>query len=482
MRTDYDVVEYPHRPFSQTSPDRLAVLGMLFGMEPALPSKCRVLELGCGSGGNLIPLADLNPGSSYLGLDLAQTPIDAGRKRIESLGLQNIRLEQMNVMDFPESEGEFDYIILHGLFSWVPEPVRLRILEICRKHLSPNGMAYISYNAYPGGHIRQAWRDIMLFHTRQFQDPKVKVQQARGMLGLVAHGTTRTDAAHQLAKEDHEKRLDVGDAAIFHDDLAECWQPFYFHEFASLAAAHGLQYVGEANYPDMLPSGLTPEGEAAMHAVEKAGIVMFEQYLDFLKLRRFRQTVVCREGVELRRPADLAAVERMFVSAPIRQVEVEDKNAPPGAVAFQNAINEVTVTSTNSVTVAALNAIAAAWPSTVSFDDLVQVCGGNRVALREILHTLYGASLLGLHAVPRKGANVAGDKPLVWRVARLEASIDIALPHLYHGSIELTDQEVRKLILLCDGEHTKAELAAAVPSLDLEENLHKIARAGLLLA
>lgn len=482
MRTDYDVVEYPHRPFSQTNPDRLAVLAMLFGMEPALPSKCRVLELGCGSGGNLIPLADLYPESTYLGLDLAQTPIDAGRKRIESLGLRNIRLEQMDVMDFPASEGEFDYIILHGLFSWVPEPVRIRILEICQKHLSPNGMAYISYNAYPGGHIRQAWRDIMLFHTRQFDQPKDKVTQARGILGLVAHGTTRKDAAHELAKEDHQKRLEVGDAAIFHDDLASCWQPFYFHEFASLAAAHGMQYLGEANYPDMLPAGLTPEGEAAMRSVEKAGIVLFEQYLDFLKLRRFRQTVLCRENVELRRPANLEAIERMHVSAPIRQVEVEDKAAPPNAIAFQNGINEVTVTSTNPVTIAALRAISDAWPSTVSFDQLADAAGGNRHAIREVLHTLYGASLLSLHAVPRKGARVAGDKPLIWRVARLEASIDIALPHFYHGSIELTDEEVRKLVLLCDGQHTRAELAAAVPSLDLEENLHKIARAGILVA
>ena len=163
--TEYDVIEYPHRPFAQLQPDRLAVLGTMFGMASPDPACCRVLELGCGSGGSLVPLAALHPGSSFLGIDLARTPVEQGRRRIDALGLANLRLEQMDVMAFPPEAGEFDYIIAHGLFSWVPEPVRESILRLCHRHLAPQGIACISYNTYPGCRIRQVFRDMMLFHT-----------------------------------------------------------------------------------------------------------------------------------------------------------------------------------------------------------------------------------------------------------------------------------------------------------------------------
>ena len=94
MQTPYDRVPYPGLPFAQTHPDRLATLAILFGLAPAPVTGCRVLELGCGDGGNLIPMAFEQPGSEFLGIDLARSGIEQGRRAIESLGLPNIRLEQ----------------------------------------------------------------------------------------------------------------------------------------------------------------------------------------------------------------------------------------------------------------------------------------------------------------------------------------------------------------------------------------------------
>ncbi len=482
MATEYDVIEYPHRPFSQTQPDRLAVMGTLFGMQPASPAKCRVLELGCGSGGNLIPLADLSPESTFLGLDLAQTAIDAGQIRVDKLGLRNIRLQQMDVMEFPADAGEFDYIIAHGLISWVPEPVRGKILEICEKHLAPQGIAYISYNAYPGCYMRRMWREMMLFHTQQFSNPADKIQQAKGILQLVAHGTTREDAAHHLAKEEFKKRLETPDASLFHDDLSPFWQPYYFHEFASLAGRHGMQYLAEAAYPDMQPTGLTEQALAALRSVERAGIVMYEQYLDFFKVRRFRQTLLCRQDVALQRPVDVSRMEKFHYSGPIQMVPVKDENAPPDTRAFKNGINDVTVTTNNPVSVGALTALAHAWPASKSFDELAAV-SGDRSILAQALHTFYSTSFFNVHAVPRTGARVAGEKPEVWRVSRLEASMDAAVPHLQHGSIELADEGTRRLVTLLDGTRTREDVEEfAGGRLKLEETLHKMARAGILVA
>lgn len=480
VRTDYDVVEYPHRPFAQTQPDRLAALGILFGMQPALPDRCRVLELGGGSGGNLIPLADLFPNSTFFGVDLAETAIQQGEKRIAALGLKNVTLQQMDVMNFPADAGEFDYIIAHGLFSWVPEPVRDKVLRICQDHLAPQGIAYISYNAYPGCHIRRMWRDMMLFHTRQFADPKDKIEQGKGILSLVANGCTRNDPGHMLAKDEVQKRSQLDDSAIFHDDLSGCWQPFYITEFLSLAGAKGLRYLGEAAYSDMQPSTLTPEALAQFGPLREQDPVLFEQYMDFFKMRKFRQTLLCRDTVPAQ-AADPARLRSLHFSAPIQQVPVQDPNAPPGTTAFRHGINDVTVTTNNPVSLPALRLLSERWPASASFDELATVAG-DAATLANILHTFYASAFVHVHSIPRNAANRASDKPEVWRVARFEASLDRAIPHLHHGSIELEDDATRYLVTLVDGTRTRNDLALYGGGLQqLDATLARMARAGILI-
>ena len=458
-------------------------MGRMFGMQPAYPNKCRVLEMGCGSGGNLVPLADLFPESFYWGVDLAPTAIEQGRARINALGLSNIRLDAMDVMEFPDDAGEFDFILAHGLFSWVPEPVRMKILAICQRHLAPQGVAYISYNAYPGCHIRQMWRDMMLFHTRQFVKPADKIQQGKGIMQLVAHGTMREDAGHQLAKEDFQKMVEKPDSALYHDEMGTFWQPFYFHEFTTLAGQNGLQYLAESTYSDMQPTGLTPQAAQALDAVSKAGVVLYEQYLDFFKMRKFRQTLLCRSDLALHRPVDTACLEQFHFSGPIQIVPNADADAPPGAVSFQNGINSVTVTTNNPVTIPAISALADAWPCSLSFDELAALCDGNRAMLREVLHAFYTSQFLNVHSIARKFANRVSDKPEAWRIARHEATLDTAIPHFHHGSIELEDQHVRKLVTLLDGTRTHQDLESAMQgNVDLQPTLLKMARAAILVA
>src|SRR6478672_5835319 len=143
----YDEVLYPSAVFPQTHPNRLATVAFLRGMNPAPIHHCRVLELGCGVGSNLTAMAFHLPESDFVGLDLARRPIASGQAFALKLGLQNIELHSMNVRDATlERFGRFDFIIAHGLYSWVPELVRERILAICREMLNPHGVAYISYN------------------------------------------------------------------------------------------------------------------------------------------------------------------------------------------------------------------------------------------------------------------------------------------------------------------------------------------------
>ena len=87
--------------------------------------RCRVLELGCASGGNLIPMAMDFPDSEFLGIDLSARQIEAGKVHLANLKPRNIELRAASIMDVDAGYGQFDYIICHGVFSWVP-PARCR--------------------------------------------------------------------------------------------------------------------------------------------------------------------------------------------------------------------------------------------------------------------------------------------------------------------------------------------------------------------
>jgi SAM-dependent methyltransferase len=480
--TDYDIIEYPHRPFGQLQPDRFAVLGAMFGMTPRDPACCRVLELGCGSGGSLVPLAALHPASSFFGIDLARTPVEQGRRRIDALGLANIRLEQMDVMDFPSEAGEFDYIIAHGLFSWVPQQVRERILHLCHLHLAPQGIACISYNTYPGCRIRQMFRDMMLFHTAQFDNPQDKIEQARSIVQLVAHGTQREDGAHRLAKEEAARLAALSDSSLLHDDLAPVWQPFLFHEFVSLAENHGLQYLADSSYADMQAAGITGDAAALLQTLPAGDRIRYQQYLDFFRMRHFRRTLLCRDSVALHAEPDVSSVARFHFSAPLHEVPAGSDDVPAEAKSWRNDLNAVAVTTNNPTGLAVLAAIAEAWPATKSFADMASSTD-NPDALCSSLHAYYASGIINAHALPGSASRVAGERPQVWRVARLEAEMSSSIPNLHLGTIELNDLSLRSLLPMFDGMRTRGELEAAVGGHDtLQAILGEMARKALLTA
>jgi hypothetical protein len=175
-------------------------------------------------------------------------------------------------------------------------------------------------------------------------------------------------------------------------------------------------------------------------------------------------------------------MEQFHYSGPIQEVPLTDPNAPEGAIAFENGINKVLIASTNPVTIPAIRALAASWPCTMSFDELAAVSGGDRQTLSEVLLRFHSSQFLNVHTIPRKLANRVSEKPEAWRVARLEASLDMAVPHFHHGSIELEDQRVRKLITLLDGTRTHEQLDAEMGgSVELENTLRKMVRAGILV-
>src|SRR5690606_15051239 len=137
----------------------------------------RVLELGCGDGANILPMAAAFSMSEFVGIDLAPKTVEQGKNRIQQLGIKNVSLHHLNITDFNPSYGKFDYIICHGIYSWVDDAVREKILQNVQTHLNPQGIAYISYNTMPGWHFRGLARDLMQFHGSRYKNAPMYVNQ-----------------------------------------------------------------------------------------------------------------------------------------------------------------------------------------------------------------------------------------------------------------------------------------------------------------
>src|SRR5579862_1943150 len=159
-------------------------------MNPQAADRCRVLEVGCGDGANLLGMAVALPHSEFCGIDLAEEPLKRERTLATEAGIRNVSLRAMDFRDADSSLGKFDYVISHGVYSWVPPEVRARLLEVCNDRLQPNGIAMVSYAVYPGAYVTQMVREPMLFHTARPLDPVERVGQARDLMNLLADYTS----------------------------------------------------------------------------------------------------------------------------------------------------------------------------------------------------------------------------------------------------------------------------------------------------
>jgi len=330
-RNAYDAVPYASFPYPYSSHERMHTIGKLFGMQPADYKKARVLELGCASGGNILPLASLYPESEFVGVDSSRVQIDMAIAHVRNLVLKNIEFRYQSIMDITEDLGQFDYIITHGILSWVPAEVQDKIFDVCNKNLSANGIAYISYNTYPGWNFIKCLRDMMLYHTASFSEPARKVTEAANLLEFIRKANKSAEHNPYLQVIGNElKVLAKTDASyLLHDHLEEHNEPYYFHQFMHKAQANSLQYLGETSLSSMYIGNLAEEAAQTLWQIAN-DIVRVEQYMDFIKNRRFRCTLLTHGNVKINRNLTPRVLENLYITTGL-QTDIDlDHPTPAG--------------------------------------------------------------------------------------------------------------------------------------------------------
>jgi SAM-dependent methyltransferase len=261
LRADYDATPYSSVSFPPSAPGQLAAVAQLFGLTTPEVSTARVLEIGCANGGNVIPFAAAHPQARVVGLDLSQVQVDLGRERVQALGLGNLELVAGDIARTDLTAlGQFDFIIAHGVYSWVPPTVREALLAAFRTSLAPEGVAYMSYNVYPGWKSKEVLRDAMQLAGGGTATPDEKAREARRMVDFLeevapADGVLAREVAEFRAHSDG-----FDDSYLLHDELETFNSPCYFYEMLGRARAHGLTFLAEARPEAMFPGNHGPKG------------------------------------------------------------------------------------------------------------------------------------------------------------------------------------------------------------------------------
>jgi methyltransferase-like protein len=386
--------------------------------------------------------------------------------------------------------GEFDYVIAHGFYSWVPQSARDKLMAICCASLAPQGVAFISYNTFPGGHIRRMIREMMLFHVARAPDPETKTTQARALLGFLSKLAAGENEYQLVLKKELDRVLKYDPAHLYHDDIAPIFDCFYLHEFVAHAAAHDLQFLADMNSTFFDIEGLDTESARVLSALE-ANWVIREQYLDFARCRRFRQTLLCHAGLPLVRRADPAKLESLLMSTAADAVLSDADIRSEQEVVFRDAQNN-SLKTTSPLMKAALAGLRSVWPERLSLEEVLErVSARLEVPLNAVpaellgrgLMSAFGLRILDLHAYMPRLTSRPGERPKTSPLIRMQAGRGQVLTNLLHQAVRVEGQGERLLSLL-DGQRTRAQLAAELnaSSAEIDEALAKLTRLALIEA
>lgn len=454
----YDLLPYESKPFAQSQPGRLAAICTLFSLQAAPLETARVLELGCASGGNIVPHAVRFPDATFVGVDLARTQVAAGRARIKALGLRNIEILCQSFTEIDDDLGHFDYIICHGVFSWVPPAVQEAIFQVVRARLSPVGVACISYNVLPGWRMMQPLRDAFLLEIPDSVDSLDRVAKARELLAFLKQATPDTGPYGDMLRAWADRLATLPDDYIAHEFLEETNAPSTVRDFVHGAARHGLGYLGECELSSMILDNYGASVAEQVRTRSGNDLVETEQYLDLLSGRTFRQSLLVASdrmaGVDRSLTADRIAGLHFLAPAGLtatREGNVATVTDPAGR----------TLTSTDGDVIRGIERLVARFPASSALDDLATgMSDAGRSALREALYRMVIGGMLHVSTSVVTACREIDDKPVALELARMDAAAGATLTtNQRHESVAI-DPAAKVLLVAMDGSRDQTALAA----------------------
>ena len=438
----------------------MSAIAHLFGLSTPSISSARTLEIGCASGGHIIPLAAASPRATFVGIDVSPVQIRQGLARIERLGLTNIELLCRSVTDLGSEEDRFDFITCHGVYSWTPDAIREAILRACGERLAPDGVAVVSYNVLPGWRMLQIVRDCAILHAGAEETEAGRAGQVRQLLDICGKHTRVKTSYGQIWRNEAQRMQEQPDAYLSHELFEENNAPCTFLQFATAAARHGLAYLGEANIGAMIPEAVVPEAAEVIRDLSGGDVLASEQYIDILSGRTFRHTLLTREA---NKPA---------IDWSLNPARMTDLNLFSGAGAKicqlanrrrmrrRGRIGKTLSTSDPAVR-QSIERFIARMPSSSRFVDLAPPDGADAEQQKQIAAAFLKMLSLGMVQISKEPIDLPGEmpeRPKAWFVAASDAASGAATTvGRRHQSFTLNPL-ASALLPLLDGARSRHDL------------------------
>ena len=452
----YDAMPYVSVGVKQSQPNRLAAIAQIFGLAAKPLAQARVLEIGCAEGGNILPLALRFPKAEFIGIDISPVQIERGQLQAEALGVRNLRLLCRSVTDLDPALGQFDFIICHGIYSWVEKPVQDAILSALKSHLAPQGIGFVSYNVLPGWRMKQPFRDAARSLVPQHLPLADKARAATELLSFLAAHSDAT-SGYGLALREVQGRLTQTRADyVAHEYLEDANTPCTLTEFLQRAGSAGLSYLGDSEISEMIPIGSSPRLQQEIAQRSGGDQVAMEQLMDFIKGRQFRSTLLVHDH-------QAAQISRVLFAERLQGLHFQCRSNTNIRV---EGGHKILVTEgmaawpmPDEIYAQMMARLIAAFPASIPFDNLLAGLGDHNASSQALLAlVMYGVVDASSDAI--EVANALGSKPKAFRLAAHSAATGAAqTTNMLHGVVQL-DPMTAHFLGAMDGTKTAIQLTA----------------------
>jgi trans-aconitate methyltransferase len=479
VRALYQSAPYPAVSHPATDPAVTTVTARLAGLDVPPPSHARILDIGCAAGHNLLPLAARWPESRFTGVDFCDAAIGEARETARLAGLKNVEFHRANLLDFDPGEGvEYDCIIAHGFYSWVPTNVRQALLDFCQSRLSHHGVALISYNTLPGWSLRKSI--VELTRTLTKSPGELFGKEPEEVLGLLATAAgNHNPYARYLTTVLHDM-FGKTDNTLMFDDFGPINEPRTFLDFTAHAADSGLRYLGESQLAENFPATLSNDSWKILKPLA-ADAPALQQMIDVLTNRTFRSSLLCRDDARLEEKVTLGVLADLSIRTP-HAVE-----RTGGGICLVNRAGEKVACFDHPLTVAFFTALVDTGPESVPVHEIAARMTSNDGEI--LLPTLVGLmmdlakkGLILLRAEPVRFSSTPPEFPDLGPLRLSAARRGQALTDIYHAPYG-PDEARRQILIHMDGTRSVDELSAVAeihaPRLDFNAWLGYLSSRGM---
>ena len=465
----YDERPYTEHAYAETHPGRIAAVARLTRWRAPPVAVAHILELGCGRGGNLLPMAAGLPRATLVGVDGSGRQIDEARGIAAGAGLGNVTFVRARFDEMEIDEGSFDYVICHGVLSWISPGARAGLLERIAGALAKGGVACVSFNVLPGWYDRLAARDWLRFAASSLGRP---IEEAAASLAWLGDQLPPEQADARRRLQAVARRLDeTGPAYAHHEYLAEEHHPLLVTTFLGETTAAGLSYLGDA-IPGATALELLPdETRESARALDP---VAAQQLVDFVRCTTFRRALLVRED---------AARAQAWRASPdlepdVRMLHVASRLRPKGPADFaprQESFEEgeMVVQVSDPASRRALHELARIGPRPLRFDELASRSlpsdateAARRALSTELFDLWLATGALDLYDHEPAVKSEAGERPVACPLARFQALRGGVVTNRLHQEVLVPDAIVRWVLGRLDGTRTRKDLAREARALD----------------